>query len=318
VSLLTVRELAVTYPSAAGPVRAVRGVSFDLARGEILGIVGESGCGKSSLGRALLRLTPATGAVGLAGQDWLALEGEPLRHARRAVQIVFQDPAGSLDPRQTVRDILREPLAIHHPSALTEGDAPLIAALAAVQLEPEYLDRHPHELSGGQCQRIAIARALLVEPDILVCDEAVSALDVTVRSQVVGLLLKLRDTRNLSIVFIAHDLALVRHLCDRVLVMYAGRIVEAAGAAELFDDPQHPYTRALIAAVPRPDPAAARPLPLEGEPPSPLAPDAGCAFMPRCAIRVARCTLDAPALEGTGRQVACHRAGESKPIGGES
>jgi oligopeptide/dipeptide ABC transporter ATP-binding protein len=318
VSLLAVRDLTVTYPSAAGPVRAVRGVSFDLAQGEILGIVGESGCGKSSLGRALLRLTPADGSIRLRDQDWLALQGEPLRRARRAVQIVFQDPAGSLDPRQRVRDILREPLAIHHPVGLEAGDAALREALTAVQLDADLLDRHAHELSGGQCQRIAIARALLVGPDILVCDEAVSALDVTVRSQVVGLLLKLREARNLSIVFIAHDLALVRHLCDRVLVMYAGRIVEAAGAAELFNDPQHPYTRALIAAVPRPDPAAARPLPLEGEPPSPLAPDAGCAFMPRCATRVARCTLDAPALEGPGRQVACHRAGESKQVGGES
>jgi oligopeptide/dipeptide ABC transporter ATP-binding protein len=309
--LLSARGLSVTYRSRGAVVHAAREVSFDLAPGEILGLVGESGCGKSSVARALVRLVDATGEVTLDGEDWLALDGDALRRARRDVQTVFQDPLASLDPRFTVREALREALEIHHPARLAVGDVPLVAALEAVQLDAAFLERRPHELSGGQCQRVAIARALLVEPRVLVCDEAVSALDVTVRAQVVDLLRRLRDERSVSIVFIAHDLALVRNLCDRVLVMYAGRIVESGAAAALFAAPRHPYTRALLDAVPKPDPAARRPRPLGGEPPSPRVLQAGCSFAPRCAFRVARCTLDAPALERTaGRQVACHRAGE--------
>lgn len=312
-SLLRVQDLRVSYASADGPVQAVRGLSFTLAAGEVLGIVGESGCGKTSVARALLRLVEHDGEVTLGDQPWSALAGEALRAARRRIQIVFQDPAGSLDPRMRVRESLREVLEVHAPGASAAGDEPLVAALADVQLEADLLERYPHELSGGQCQRVAIARALLVGPEVLVCDEAVSALDVTVRAQVVDLLLSVARARSVGLVFIAHDLALVRQLCDRVLVMYAGQVVEAAPAAELFAAPRHPYTRALLDAVPRPDPAARRPIALEGEPPSLLRPPAGCAFASRCRLVEARCTLGAPSLEGEGRQFACFRAGEMGP-----
>ena len=315
--VLDVRDLAVHYRVArggAGPalLRAVEDVSFSLHRGQTLGIVGESGSGKSSIARALLRLVPAaSGRALFRGTDLLALEGDALRQARRHVQMVFQDPLASLDPRMTVEQIVTEPLRVFAPR-LGRGQrrALALAMLGRVGLGSEHLARFPHEFSGGQAQRIGIARALILEPDLVVCDEPLSALDVSIKSQISNLLKDLQQELGLALLFISHDLAAVRFSCDAVLVLYLGRVMELAPRDALFAAPRHPYTRALLDAVPLPDPRAARARrasPLPGELPSPLAPPSGCVFRTRCPLAEARCAHTAPPLRPVGAgQVACH------------
>lgn len=319
-ALLEVENLCVRFPvrrswlgQPRGWVRAVEDVSFTLEAGETVGLVGESGCGKSSLGRAIVRLNePASGRIRLKGQELTGLRGAALRACRRHLQMVFQDPAGSLDPRFTVGRSLAEALDIHRLAPLPEQRAGRIASLLeAVGLDASLTGRYPHEFSGGQRQRIGIARALAVEPDLIVCDEPVSALDVSVQAQVVNLLQDLQRDRGLAYLFIAHDLAVVEHLSHRVLVMYLGRVVESAPARTLLGAPRHPYTQALISAVPVVDPATRRQRRvLPGETPSPLAPPPGCPFHPRCPVAERRCREERPGLrERTpGHHVACHLA----------
>ncbi len=326
--LLSVRKLVKYFPvrgkgrgllpGRRAQVKAVDGVSFDLYPGETLGLVGESGCGKSTTGRAILRLIePTSGEIHFRGQDVRAMGERDLRALRRRAQIVFQDPFSSLNPRLTVGDMLTEVLRVHG----LHGDARgrkrrADELLDRVGLLPEHADRYPHEFSGGQRQRLGIARALSVEPDFIVCDEPVSALDVSVQAQVVNLLKDLQQELGLTYLFIAHDLAVVEHVSDRVAVMYLGRIVEMGPAETLYRDPKHPYTRALLSAVPRPDPGhrevRAR-IVLEGDVPSPVDPPSGCPFHPRCWYpdRDASCAVEVPGLEatpdGTGREVACNK-----------
>jgi oligopeptide/dipeptide ABC transporter ATP-binding protein len=294
-----------------GAVKAVDDVSFDVARGETLALVGESGCGKTTTGRALLRLIePTRGAVHFDGTDVIALKGESLRRMRRHMQIVFQDPYGSLNPRMTVGEAVREGLLVHQLAEGSEADRRVSRLLDEVGLRPEYASRFPHEFSGGQRQRIGIARALAVEPSFIVCDEPVSALDVSVQAQVVNLLRDLQRDRGLSYLFIAHDLAVVSHMADRVAVMYLGRIVESAPRATLFAGARMPYTKALLSAVPVPVPGAARQrVLLPGDPPSPVNPPSGCVFHPRCPhpLKDAVCTRVVPPLEekAPGHFVAC-------------
>ncbi len=317
--LLEVEGLNVRFPLSGGvPWRrrwltAVADVGFVLGRGETLGVVGESGCGKSTLGRAVLGLTPiAAGSVRLAGERIECISGESLRRHRRHAQVVFQDPIGSLDPRMTVGQSVAEPLEIFEPGlgGAARRDR-VVATLELVGLAAEHADRYPHEFSGGQCQRIGIARAVILRPDLVVCDEPVSALDVSVQGQVVNLLADLRQALGLAYLFISHNLAVVRHLSTRVLVMYLGRTAELAPSDLLYARPLHPYTRALLDAVPVADPALARRVvPLAaGDLPSPLAPPAGCAFHTRCPFAIDRCRRERPVLESAGpaRQVACHR-----------
>jgi oligopeptide transport system ATP-binding protein len=296
-------------------VKAVDGVSLALARGETLALVGESGCGKSTLGRLALRLVePTSGSIRLAGTELTTLPVAELRRMRRRMQFIFQDPYASLNPRMSVFDILAEPIRLH---GLAEGaalEARVMDLLGLVGLRPFHAERFPHEFSGGQRQRIGVARALATNPDVVVCDEPVSALDVSIQAQVVNLLHDLQARFGLAYLFIAHDLAVVKHIADRVAVMYLGRIVELAPKAELYRHPRHPYTRALLAAAPRPDPTlprAGRTL-LQGDPPSPLAPPPGCSFHPRCVFAQDVCRRETPALrrvEPVG-EVACHLAEE--------
>ncbi|MEO6068326.1 MAG: oligopeptide/dipeptide ABC transporter ATP-binding protein [Gemmatimonadota bacterium] len=318
-ALLEVDGLVKYYESSglfAGkkpPVRAVDGVSFTVGRGETLALVGESGCGKTSVGRTLLRLQePTAGRASFDGTDLFALKGEALRAMRRRLQIVFQDPYSSLDPRMTVADSVAEGIEIHRLAKGPAIRARVEELLAEVGLDPSYADRYPHEFSGGQRQRIGIARALAVEPTFIVCDEPVSALDVSVQAQVLNLLADLQRTRGLSYLFIAHDLAVVRQLAHRVAVMYLGRIVELGPTEEVLSRPRHPYTQALLSAVPEPDPVTRRPrVMLAGEPPSPSAPPPGCAFHPRCPHprRDARCSTERPELRALGEgTTACHYA----------
>ncbi|MCU0984809.1 MAG: ATP-binding cassette domain-containing protein [Acetobacteraceae bacterium] len=315
--LLRAEGLARAYAAPGGLfaprrlIRAVRDVSLTIARGEALALVGESGCGKSTVGRLLLRLEEAdAGRIVFDGEDIRALGAGRLRTLRRRMQPVFQDPYASLDPRRRIRDVLEAPIRLHR---LREGAA--VGARAAelmvqVGLAPDGLDKLPHQFSGGQRQRIAIARALAVEPDVIICDEPVSALDVSVQAQVVNLLAALQREAGVALLFISHDLAVVRHLADRVAVMYAGRIVEEGATEEVFTTPRHPYTAGLIAAAPRTDRGRREHAPMAGEPPDPLSEPPGCAFAPRCALAVARCRTEAPALReiASGQRAACHRA----------
>ena len=291
-----------------GAVRAVDGVSFDVGVGSTLALVGESGCGKSTTGRLVLRLLePTSGVVRFAGANLFELEPEAMRAQRRALQIIFQDPYASLNPRMTVGQMLAEPLALY---ALAEGRRAerVTELLQIVGLAPQHASRYPHEFSGGQRQRIGIARALAVQPRLIVCDEPVSALDVSIQAQVINLLVDLQRRLGLSYIFIAHDLAVVKHIAARVAVMYLGRIVEYADTSALFARPRHPYTQALLSAIPVPDPATRRVrIILEGDVPSASAPPSGCGFRTRCRYARPRCTTEEPLLLGDGaHSVACH------------
>jgi oligopeptide/dipeptide ABC transporter ATP-binding protein len=307
------RRSALGRPSAM--VTAVEGVSFSLAAGTTLALVGESGCGKTTLGRLVLPLIdPTAGRIRFDGRDVTQLKERELRPLRRHAQLIFQDPYASLNPRMTIGQILTEPLALHavvSPSGRAERVAKL---LSLVGLDPRAARRYPHEFSGGQRQRIAIARALAVEPKLIVCDEPVSALDVSIRAQVLNLLRDLQHRLGLAYIFISHDLAVVKHLADRIAVMHLGRIVEIGPNAALFADPRHPYTRALLSAIPLPAPGLPRKrIILHGEMPSALHPPTGCAFHTRCPVAIAQCTTVRPELAGNGHATACHRAGELPP-----
>jgi len=314
--LLQVRDLRKEFPVRGGllrrqtaVVRAVDGVSFDLAAGETLGIVGESGSGKTTLGRLVLRLIePTAGSVHFDGEDLLALHAAALRQRRRSMQLVFQDPFGALDPRQRVGDIVGEGLAIHRLAHGEARRAKVAELLARVGLPDDAGERYPHQFSGGQRQRIGIARALALEPRLIIADEPVSALDVSVQAQIVNLLGDLQAALGIAYLFIAHDLRVVEHVAGRVAIMYLGRIVELADSTALFAAPHHPYTRALLSAVPSTDPAQRRErVVLRGEPPSPMAPPSGCPFHPRCAHAEPRCRIEPPALLGSdAHRVACH------------
>jgi oligopeptide transport system ATP-binding protein len=319
--LLTVDHIRVTFPvertSWLGPRRvltAVSDVSFTLQKGETLGIVGESGCGKSSLARGVLRLVPvAAGRVCLLANDLSQLAAAELNRSRQHMQIIFQDPLASLDPRMTVAEIVAEPLRTFQPQlSAAERLAKVQAMLIRVGLQAEHIYRYPHEFSGGQCQRIGIARALISEPELVICDEPVSALDVSVRAQIVNLLMDLQQSMGLALIFIAHDLAVVRHISHRVMVMYLGRVVELADRDTLYERPLHPYTQALISAVPIPDPAIERNRArtvLHGDLPSPLEPPSGCVFRTRCPLADELCARQVPELRSIGQTlVACHHA----------
>jgi oligopeptide/dipeptide ABC transporter ATP-binding protein len=295
-------------------VRAVDGVSFTVGGRETLGLVGESGCGKTTLARAILRLVePTSGSVRFDGEDVLALRPKALRRMRRRMQIVFQDPYASLNPRLTIGAAVREGIEIHKLAEGAEADRRVLALLDEVGLPADAVQRYPHEFSGGQRQRAGIARALAVEPDFIVCDEPVSALDVSVQAQVLNLLVELQERRGLSYLFISHDLAVVRHLAPRVAVMYLGRIVEEGPASQVYERPRHPYTEALLSAVPVIDPATRRRrIVLQGEPPSPVNPPAGCPFHPRChhPSKDDQCRTTRPELLelGPSHRGACHKA----------
>ncbi|MFN8557194.1 MAG: dipeptide ABC transporter ATP-binding protein [Dehalococcoidia bacterium] len=320
-TLVNVEGLKMYFPVTAGlifqrkvaDVKAVDGVSFAIKRGETLGLVGESGCGKSTTGRAILQLyRPTAGQVTFDGIDLTKLKGGDLRKFRRRMQMIFQDPYASLNPRMSVGSIIAEPLAIHN---LAKGKARkdrVQELLSVVGLNPYYANRYPHEFSGGQRQRIGIARALAVEPDFIVCDEPVSALDVSIQAQIINLLEDLQNQFGLTYLFIAHDLSVVRHISDRVAVMYLGHVAELADRNELYENPLHPYTKALLSAVPIPDPSVETKrerIILTGDVPSPLRPPPGCVFNTRCPIAIDECRERVPEWRDVGNDhwVACHR-----------
>ena len=325
--LLDVRDLRVTFDirrdgdmpwTPPRHLRAVNGVDFTIHPGETLGIVGESGCGKSTLARALIGLVPATGrAIWQDGTDLLSLNPRQMLRYRSDIQMVFQDPLASLNPRMTVGQIIAEPLTTHR-KGLSRDEVKLRVKqmMDRVGLLPNQINRYPHEFSGGQCQRIGIARALIVEPKLIICDEPVSALDVSIQAQVINLLDDLQRDLGLALIFIAHDLSVVKHISDRVMVLYLGKIMELETADEVYANPQHPYTQALLSAVPVPDPArerAKRIIPLEGDLPSPLAPPSGCVFRTRCPRAQALCAEKVPVLTGGhgehAHRFACHFPG---------
>ncbi|MFW5876043.1 MAG: ABC transporter ATP-binding protein [Myxococcota bacterium] len=320
--LLSARDVTKHFPvrgrgwrGKQGLVRAVDGVSLDVHGGETLGLVGESGCGKSTLGRLVLRLLdPTAGRIEFEGRDVTRLGARAMRPLRRRMQIIFQDPYSSLNPRMTVRSTVREPMRVHGLVDKSEEEGRIAALLERVGLRPEHMNRYPHEFSGGQRQRIGIARALAVEPRFIVCDEPISALDVSIQAQIVNLLRDLQEELGLSYLFIAHDLKVVEHVSRRVAVMYLGEIVELAPAEVIYRGPKHPYTRALLSAVPVPDPdRKAKRILLEGDVPSPMAPPSGCRFHPRCPMaEKGVCDVKQPELReiAPGHLVACHFAEE--------
>jgi oligopeptide/dipeptide ABC transporter ATP-binding protein len=317
-TLLEVQGLVKHFPLrqgafglVSGHVRAVDGVDFGVAEGETLAIVGESGCGKSTVGRLVLRLIePTAGSIVFEGEDLLKLDEAAMRARRRRMQIIFQDPYGSLNPRMTVGAMLGEPLMLHGLAASEAARRTRVAQLLElVGLRPDHARRYPHEFSGGQRQRLAIARALAVEPKLIVADEPVSALDVSIQAQVINLMRELQARFGLSYILVSHDLAVVKHIADRIAVMYLGKIVETATTEQLFRNPRHPYTRALLSAVPVPDPGVARERTLlEGDIPSATAPPPGCRFHTRCPFVRESCRIDEPALidAGAGHATACH------------
>jgi len=307
--LLVVQDLVKYFPIRAGVlqrvqgyVRAVDGVSFTVKRGETLGLVGESGCGKTTAGRTILRLIPATGGrVLFDGRDVFDLGREDLKQLRRDLQIIFQDPFSSLDPRMPIGESIAEGLSVHGIDTPRERHEAVIEVLREVQLRPDHARRYPHEFSGGQRQRIGIARALILRPRFIVCDEPVSALDVSVQSQVLNILMDLQDERGLTYLFIAHNLSVMEHIANRVAVMYVGKIVELADREELYQHPQHPYTQALMSAIPIPDPKAKRErIILKGDVPSPVNPPPGCRFHTRCSFAMDRCGKEEPVFKDCG------------------
>jgi oligopeptide transport system ATP-binding protein len=319
--LLDLKDMQVYFPVMAGFIiskkiadnKAVDGVTFNVRRGETLGLVGESGCGKSTTGRAVLQLyKPTGGKVYFNGTDMSTLHGNDMRMLRRKMQMIFQDPYASLNPRMSVRDIIGEPLLIHKLGSAAERRERVAELMRIVGLNPYYATRFPHEFSGGQRQRIGIARALAVSPDFIVCDEPVSALDVSIQAQIINLLEELQEQFGLTYLFIAHDLAVVRHISDRVAVMYLGKLMELADRNEIYDNPLHPYTKALLSAVPIPDPALERKrerIILTGDVPSSLRPPRGCVFHTRCPIAIDECRQVIPEWREVeaGHWVACHR-----------
>lgn len=318
--LLKIENLSKNFSISAGlfarpfQLRALQDINFTVKRGETLGIVGESGCGKSTLGRCILQLlAPDEGRVLWLGQDITKLPAEEMRQKRRDLQIIFQDPLASLNPRMTVGEIIADPLRTLMPEVnAKERRERVLRTMEAVGLLPEMINRYPHEFSGGQAQRIGIARALISEPKLIVCDEPVSALDVSIQAQILNLLSDLKDEFGLTLIFISHNLSVVRHVSDRILVLYLGRIVELADGDDLYDDPKHPYTRALLTAVPIPDPKRARQRTIEGlvgEIPSPINQPSGCTFRTRCRYAEEGCAQVRPPLEviAGGRNVACIR-----------
>jgi oligopeptide transport system ATP-binding protein len=323
-ALLSVEDLKVHFPIKGGVlgttfahVRAVDGVSFDLKPGETLGIVGESGCGKSTLGRAVLRLIKSTeGRVVWAGKDLFELGQKALRTERRQMQIIFQDPLASLDPRMSVETIIGKPLRIFHPElSRAEVRKRVFETMNQVGLAPSMANRYPHEFSGGQCQRIGIARAIILKPKLIVCDEPVSALDVSIQAQIINLLMELQRSLGVSLLFISHNLAVVRHISHRVMVLYLGKIMEIAERDDFYARPLHPYSEALISAVPIADPRIERSRPrvlLQGDIPSPINPPSGCRFRTRCPKATAVCAEQEPAMRdyGVGHFAACHHIGE--------
>ncbi len=322
--LLRVSDLKVHFPIRTGglligqytPLKAVDGVSFTLNEGETLGIVGESGCGKSTLGRAILQLIkPTDGQVVFMGSDLTGVGAEVVRQKREEMQIVFQDPLASLNPRMTVGDIIAEPLTVYRPKmGKDERKAMVRDMMAKVGLLPQMINRYPHEFSGGQCQRIGIARAMILKPKMVVCDEPVSALDVSIQAQIVNLLMDLQKEMGLSLLFISHDLSVVRHVSHRVMVLYLGKVMEIATRDAIYAAPLHPYTQALISAVPVPDPDVEKNkerIVLGGDLPSPMKPPSGCVFRTRCPKATDICASDVPVLEekAPGHRVACHHWG---------
>ena len=332
--LLAAEDVKKHYPvrggvfgGTVGVVRAVDGVTFSIRRGETLGLVGESGCGKSTLGRVLNRLeTPTSGRVTFEGKDIAGAAGEDLRALRRDIQMIFQDPYSSLNPRMTIGEIVREPLLVHRVGTKASQLDAVRELLEVVGLTGALLGRYPHEFSGGQRQRVGLARALALEPKLVIADEPVSALDVSVQSQVLNLMVRLQRERELTYLFISHDLSVVEYISDTIAIMYLGRIVEIGPSSSIFGRPAHPYTRALIEAIPEPDPTRRRgALPLEGEAPSPQNPPSGCPFHPRCPFAIPECRTAVPALDPVGgeavpdiprasglevHRVACIREGE--------
>lgn len=323
-TILSVKDLKVYFPMTGEgglfprkvDLKAVDGVSFDIHAGETLGVVGESGCGKSTLGRAILQLIkPTAGNVVWLGEDLPTLKKKKMREKRKDLQIIFQDPLASLDPRMTIGEIIGEPLRSFYPNmSKKERVSKIETMMANVGLLPQMINRYPHEFSGGQCQRIGVARAMILEPKLIICDEPVSALDVSIQAQIVNLLKELQERFGLSLVFISHDLSVVRHISHRVLVLYLGNVMEIADRNDIYDNPRHPYTQALISAAPIPDPDLEKNkkrLLIEGDLPSPMDPPSGCVFRTRCPKAADICSREKPDLETKGHEtheVACHFA----------
>jgi len=321
--LLDVKDVKMHFPVTRGIIRrnvghikALEGVSFSIRKGETLGLVGESGCGKTTAGKCILRLyQPTSGEVVFEGRDLVKVKGDALRHVRKRLQMVFQDPHSCLDPRMKCRDIIGEPLKIHDMASRKEYREQVEDIMRLVELDADMADRFAHEFSGGQRQRIGIARALMLKPSLIVCDEPVSALDVSIQAQIINLLQELQEKFHLTYLFIAHDLAVVNHISDRVAVMYLGKIVEIASSSELYVNPVHPYTKSLLSAVPIPDPvieSARKRIILNGDVPSPLNPPSGCTFHPRCPKATKKCSAVSPVFRKIGSEqeehwVACHQ-----------